>query len=63
MNAHRLDLVSMIAGVVFVVVGMGHLLGLDVVSGWSTLLRAWPILLVAGGVAVLIGILRSASNA
>ena len=63
MNAHRIDPVSLIAGLLFVVVGMGHLLGVDVVAGWGTLLRAWPILLVAGGVAVLIGILRSANRA
>lgn len=63
MTRHRLDLVSLIFGVVFVVVGMAHLLGLNVITGWATLLSAWPILLVAAGVAVLIGIVRSASDA
>ncbi|CAN5892462.1 hypothetical protein BH23ACT10_BH23ACT10_21420 [soil metagenome] len=62
MTPHRLDPVSLVFGVVFVFVGMAHLLGVNVLTGWATLLSAWPILLVAAGAAVIIGIVRSARN-
>lgn len=63
MTPHRLDLVSLIAGMVFVITGMAHLLGIDLITNWGAVARAWPIVLVAAGVAVLIGILRTARDA
>lgn len=63
MKAHQLDLVSLIAGSVFVFLGMAQLMGVNVVTGWGTLLRAWPLLLVGAGVVVLVSIVRSARDA
>lgn len=57
MQPHRLDVPSLVAGLLFLGTGGAHLLGgaLD----WLVVVRAWPVLLVAGGIAVLVGILRS----
>lgn len=57
MHSHRLDPLSLIAGVVFVLIGIGQLVG-GVALGWLTLARLWPVLLVGAGVAVLFGLLR-----
>jgi hypothetical protein len=59
MQPHRLDVLSLVAGLVFVAIGGGHLLGGASVLNWLVVLRAWPVLLVAAGIAVLVGILRS----
>lgn len=57
MHPHRLDPVSLIAGLVFVLVGITHLLGGSLAT-WFGVLRIWPLVLVAAGVAVLAGVLR-----
>lgn len=63
MTPHRLDLVSLVAGSVFLITGMAHLLGIDLITSWGAVVRAWPLLLVAAGVAVLVGILRTTRDA
>lgn len=62
MQPHRLDVISLIAGLVFVVIGAGYLLGVDLISRWSLVTRAWPLLLVAAGVALLIGARRTTDD-
>ena len=60
MHPHRLDVLSLVAGLLFLGIGGAHLLGgaLD----WLVVLRVWPLLLVAAGIAVLVGILRRPSD-
>jgi hypothetical protein len=58
MHPHRLDPLSLIAGLVFVAVGAGHLFGFNVAS-WGLVARAWPLLLVIVGVAILISARRT----
>lgn len=59
MQPHRLDVLSLVAGLLFVAVGGAHLLGGPDALSWLVVLRAWPALLVAAGIVVLVGILRS----
>jgi hypothetical protein len=59
MQPHRLDVLSLVTGLLFVAIGGTHLLGGGSVLDWLVVLRAWPLLLVIAGVAVLVGILRS----
>lgn len=56
----RLDLLSLIAGLVFVVAGGAQLLGLNLLS--ASLWRAWPVLLVIAGVVALVGRSRNADD-
>lgn len=51
--SRRLDLLSLIAGLVFVTAGAAQLLGINLLAG--SLWRAWPLLLVIAGVAALVG--------
>ncbi|MGH9189401.1 MAG: hypothetical protein ACRD0Q_05125 [Acidimicrobiales bacterium] len=54
MQRHDLDLVSLTAGVTFA--GLGAAFLLDLTSGLTLQLRwVWPLLLIAIGVAVLLG--------
>ncbi len=62
MDRHRFDLLSFIAGIVFVIVGAAHLTGFDVTSAWVALVRAWPVLLLVAGVAVLAGAVRTTDD-
>lgn len=48
----RLDLLSLIAGLVFVVAGIAQLLGVNLAS--ASLWRAWPVVLVIAGVVALV---------
>lgn len=59
MQPHRLDVVSLATGLLFVAIGGAHLLGGANMLDWLVVLRAWPLLLVAAGIAVLVGILRN----
>ncbi len=56
----RLDLLSLIAGLVFVVAGGAQLLGFNLLS--ASLWRAWPVLLVIAGVVALVGRSRNADD-
>lgn len=58
MHPHRLDALSLVTGLLFVAIGGATLLGSSAL-GWLAILRVWPVLMVAAGVAVLIRILRS----
>jgi hypothetical protein len=51
--SRRLDLLSLIAGLVFILAGAAQLLGVNLVS--TSLWRAWPLLLVLAGIAALLG--------
>ncbi len=59
MQPHRLDVLSLVAGLLFVAIGGAYLLGGASVLNWLAVLRAWPLLLVAAGIAVLLGVRRS----
>ena len=52
MRPHELDAVSLIAGLVFLAVGLGHLLGIDVAD--LPFRGLWPLLLIVGGGILLI---------
>lgn len=56
MQSHRIDALSLIAGLVFLAAGGAHMLGIDPTS--LTVWRAWPLLLVLAGVVVLAGLAR-----
>jgi hypothetical protein len=58
MRPHRLDPVSLIAGLLFIVIGGANLIGGTGIVNWLGVLRIWPLLLVGAGIAVLLGILR-----
>lgn len=58
MQPHRLDPLSLIAGLVFVTIGVGSLLSGPTATGWLTALRFWPVLLVAAGIVVLVRMAR-----
>jgi hypothetical protein len=62
MEPHELDLVSLIAGLIFLATGIGHLLGLNVTRLWSDLGGLLPIVLIIGGGALLLRVLRHARN-
>lgn len=62
MQSHRLDVLSLLAGLLFVGIGGAHLLGVPGVLDWFAVLRAWPLLLVLAGIAVLVGILRNPTD-
>jgi hypothetical protein len=60
MEPHELDAVSLIAGLVFLGIGIGHLAGLNIadlaVSG------LWPMLLIIGGGILLVRVTRRARD-
>lgn len=56
----QLDLLSLVAGLVFVVAGIAQLLGANLAN--PVLWRAWPLLLVAAGVAALVGRSRTSDD-
>ena len=58
MERHKLDLLSLIGGLLFVVLGIGQLLGLSIAEVSLNLSWMWPLLLIIGGLALLRGILR-----
>ncbi|HEX6256391.1 MAG TPA: hypothetical protein VFZ70_11350 [Euzebyales bacterium] len=62
MERHRLDLLSLLAGLLFLALGLGHLLAGPAAAIWLSITRLWPILLVGAGVAVLAGIIRRADD-
>jgi hypothetical protein len=58
MERHRLDLLSLLAGLLFLAVGLGNLLASPVAAVWLSISYLWPILLVLAGLAVLAGVIR-----
>lgn len=54
MERHRLDPLSLVAGLAFVVAGGAQLLGANVTNAWLAVARAWPLLLVIAGLVVLV---------
>jgi ABC-type antimicrobial peptide transport system permease subunit len=62
MERHRLDLLSLLAGLLFLAVGLGNLLAGPAAAVWLSITRLWPMLLVVTGIAVLAGIVRRADD-
>jgi hypothetical protein len=62
MERHRLDLLSLLAGLLFLAVGLGNLFAGPVAAVWLSISRLWPILLVLAGLAVLAGVIRRAGD-
>ena len=62
MQPHRLDVISLIAGFVFVGIGAAYLLGVDIVRRWTLVTRAWPLLLVIAGIVLLISARRTTDD-
>ena len=58
MERHRLDVVSLIAGVIFLVAGIGHLLGFNLLRMWQGLDALLPVLLIIAGALLLLRVLR-----
>lgn len=58
MEPHKLDAVSLTAGVIFLVVGIGHLLGFNLLRFWDRLDALLPVLLIVAGAALLLRVLR-----
>lgn len=54
MQPHKLDPVSLISGLIFLAVGVGHLLGLNVWRMWGGVDVLLPILLIIIGAALLL---------
>lgn len=61
MERHRLDIVSLVAGLVFLAVGIGHLLGINLLR-LSLLVGLWPLLLIIGGGLLLAQVVRRPSD-
>lgn len=53
MKPHELDFISLAAGLIFVAIGIGHLLGFNATSLWGLVSGLWPVLIIIGGVALL----------
>jgi hypothetical protein len=62
MEPHELDAVSLIAGLIFVATGIGHLLGLNLLRIWSSLGGLLPVLLIIVGAVLLLRVLRRARD-
>ncbi|HSK90971.1 MAG TPA: hypothetical protein VK875_06640 [Euzebyales bacterium] len=61
MERHRLDVVSLVAGLIFLAVGIGHLLGINLLR-LSLLVGLWPLLLIVGGGLLLAQVVRRPSD-
>ena len=62
MEPHELDVVSLVTGLIFLAAGIGHLFGLNVTRVWSDLGGLLPIVLIVGGGALLVRVLRHAKD-
>lgn len=62
MEPHELDVVSLIAGLIFLAAGIGHLLGLNLTHLWSDLGRLLPVVLIIGGGVLLLRVIRRTKN-
>jgi hypothetical protein len=62
MEPHQLDVVSLIAGLIFLATGIGHLLGLNFFRMWTDLGGLLPVLLIVGGGLLLIRVVRHARD-
>jgi hypothetical protein len=62
MEPHKLDTVSLITGLIFLVTGIGHLLGFNLMRLWSGLGGLLPLVLIIGGGVLLLRVLRRAND-
>jgi len=62
MEPHELDVISLVAGLIFLATGIGHLLGLNLTGLWSDLGGLLPVVLIVGGGALLVRVLRRAKD-
>jgi hypothetical protein len=62
MEPHELDTVSLAAGLIFLALGLSHLLGLNVTQIWPTLGRLVPLLVIIGGAVLLLRVLRRTND-
>lgn len=53
MEPHELDLISLVAGLIFIAIGAGQLLGVDTLDMLGGVGRLWPLLIIFAGVAML----------
>ena len=60
MEPHELDVISLTAGIIFLVLGMAHMIGIDVTR--MAFHRLWPMLLIVGGGVLLVGVIRRARD-
>lgn len=58
MEPHKLDVVSLIAGLIFLATGVGHLLGFNVWRMWQGVEALLPILLIIAGAVLLLRVRR-----
>jgi hypothetical protein len=58
MQPHKLDFVSLVSGLIFVAIGVGHLLGVNLWGLWQDLDALLPILVIIAGAALLLRVLR-----
>jgi hypothetical protein len=62
MEPHELDIMSLIAGLIFLATGVGHLLGFNLTRLWSGLDGLFPIVLIIVGGVLLLRVLRRAND-
>lgn len=58
MEPHKLDVVSLIAGLIFLATGVGHLLGVNMWRIWPDFDALLPIALIVVGTVLLLRVLR-----
>jgi hypothetical protein len=58
MDPHELDVASLAAGLIFLAIGVGHLLGLNLTHLWPGLGRLVPLLVIIGGAVLLLRVAR-----
>jgi hypothetical protein len=62
MEPHELDTMSLIAGLIFLATGVGHLLGFNLTRLWSGLDGLLPVVLIIVGGVLLLRVLRRAND-
>jgi hypothetical protein len=62
MEPHELDIMSLIAGLIFLATGVGHLLGFNLTRLWSGLDGLLPVVLIIVGGVLLLRVLRRAND-
>lgn len=60
MHPHQLDVVSLVAGLVFVAIGIGHMIGLNITD--VAFSGIWPVLAILGGGILLVRSSRRARD-
>lgn len=60
MHPHELDVISLVAGIAFIAIGLGHIIGLNIFNlAFSGL---WPVLAIVIGGILLMRVSRRASD-